>query len=330
MTKIKVYVGPQVGAAWAEYEYRPGWKFTHDPDCRDYDWLVAFEGLPNDPVGTMRDGYEPLACPRERTIFCTWEPISVKGYTKTFTRQFGHLLTNRPPEAENHPHYHLGRGYYPSFNDRWYTENRTAVIPPKTKTISAVCSSKQMKHTRHGERFALMQTLAKEVDGFDWYGRGVRSFGKKYEVMDPYRYHVAVENHIAPYHWTEKISDALLCECLPFYAGDPKLGEVLPPESFIPIPIDDPTEAVKIIKSSIAAGEYEKRKEAILEAKRLLLDKYNLWDQIISVIEAEKDQPITPVNPLKPIRIYSHRNLRKHSFSAALESVLMHMRRGFK
>ena len=328
--KIRVSIGPHALEGGVPYEHRPGYFFTRDCSCSDYDWLVVFEDLAEARIGTLVNGYEPLRCPRERTIFCTWEPTSVKDYSRTFTRQFGHLLTNRPPEAERHPHYHLGRGYFFWFNDRDHAENSSAVIPPKTKCISAVCSAKQMKHTRHADRYALMQTLAREIGGFDWYGRGVRSFGKKYEVMDPYKYHVAVENHIAPHHWTEKLADALLCECLPFYAGDPAIGEILPPDCLIPIPIDDPREAVRIVKAAIAAGEYEKRREAILEAKRRILDKYNFWDQVIAVIEASRDQAVTPVDPSDPPRIYSRHGLRKHSLSAMIEDGWLHLRRGFR
>lgn len=329
--KIKFMVGQFPANEIEErYEHRPGYVFVDGRDSADYDWFVAFEDVSDERVGTMKNGYEPLVCPKERTIFCTWEPVSIKSYGKTFTRQFGHLLTNRPWEAEKHPHYHLGRGYFWWFNDRNHHENSTVVIPPKTKLISAVCSSKRMKHTRHNDRFNLMEELQREIEGFDWFGRGVKSFGKKYEVMDPYKYHVAIENHIAPHHWTEKLADALLCECLPFYAGDPAIGEVLPPECVIPIPLDDPKEAVKIIKASIAAGEYEKRREAILEAKRLILDKYNFWDQIIAVIKESENQQITPVDPNNPVRIYSRHSLRKHSLPAALESALSHLKKGFK
>ena len=330
MTKVKIICGSHFAPKGSSYEHRPGWVFTQDPGCSDYDWLLVFEDLADDGVGTMVNGYEPLVCPRERTIFCTWEPTSVKGYSKTFTRQFGHLLTNRPPEAEQHPHYHLGRGYFFWFNDRSHAENASVVIPQKTKVVSAVCSTKRMKHTRHFERYALMQTLAQEIEGFDWFGRGVRSFGKKYEVMDPYKYHVAVENHIAAHHWTEKLADALLCETLPFYAGDPAIGEILPLECLIPIPIDDPVEAVRIVRSAITAGEYEKRRDAILEAKRLILDKYNFWDQVIAVIEASKDQPLTPVDPSDPPRIYSRHGLRKHSLVATFEDGWLHFKRGFR
>lgn len=324
--RIKVLSGTTARMGCGFYEYAPGYSFTYDADCADYDWLVVFEEMPRETVGTLCGGYEPLVCPKERTILCTWEPTSIKSYSRAYTRQFGHLLSNRPPEAERHPHYHLGRGYFFWFVERRPEDVRQTVIPPKSKVISAVCSSKQMKHTRHHDRLRLMRSLAESVPGLDWYGRGVRSFGKKYEVLDPYKYHVAVENHIGSHHWTEKLTDAFLCECLPFYAGDPDIFEVFPKESLIPIPIDDPAEAARIIRNAIAVGEYEKRREAVLEAKRLILEKYNFWAQVIAVIESAREQPVTPVDPSYPFRVWNRKALRRHSLSAALEDVWFHLK----
>ena len=294
--------------------------FVKDPVCRKYDWLVVFD--------EMR-GNEELACPRERTIFATWEPVSIKSYTKSFVRQFGHLLTNRPPEAEGHPHTHLGRGYFHWFIGRSYAANRDMVIPPKSETISMVCSAKKMRHTRHMERFRLATEIARDVPGVDWFGAGVRSILCKADALDPYRYTVAIENHIAPHHWSEKLSDALLAECLPFYAGDPAIGEVLPPESLIPIPIDDPQEAVRIIRAAIVSDEYSRRRDAVREAKRLILEKYNFWMQVIEVIESAKTQRVTPVDPAHPEVIYSRHALRLRSPSAAFEALWSHLKGGF-
>ena len=288
------------------------YEFVYDPACADYDWLVVFDEMPVD--------CEVLRCPRERTVLCTWEPVSIKSYSKAYTRQFGHLLTNRPPEAECHPHYHLGRGYFP-----WFVREvpKTGTAVDKPHLLSAVCSAKQMKHTRHHDRFELVKELAAGIDGLDWYGKGVKPLERKEDALVPYRYHVAIENHIAPHHWTEKFSDPILCECLPFYAGDPALTEIFPAECFIPIPIDDPAEAVRIVKEAIANGEYEKRREAILEAKRLILTKYNFWHQVIGVVEAVT----TPVREdADGTVIYARKELRKRSVSAALEDLQLKCR----
>ena len=291
-------------------------EFVYDAACDGYDWLVVFDELPVK--------FERLRCPAENTILCTWEPVSIKSYSRAYTRQFGHLLTNRPPEAENHPHYHLGRGYFPWFVREVPKRGETV---DKPNAISAVCSAKQMKHTRHYDRFRLVQELAREVPGFDWYGKGVKPLARKEDALTPYKYHVAIENHIGVHHWTEKFADAILCECLQFYAGDPAITEVFSKDCFIPIPIDDPAEAVRIVKEAIANGEYEKRREAILEAKRLIFTKYNFWRQVIEVIESSPRPP--SLIPHSPSLIYARKELRKRSVSAALEDGWDHLRRFF-
>ena len=295
------------------------YEFVYDPACEEYDWLVVFDEMPVDR--------ELLRCPRERTVLCTWEPVTIKSYSKAYTRQFGHLLTNRPPEAEKHPHYHLGRGYFLPFV---HDVPKLGTATGKPNVISAVCSAKKMKHTCHYDRFELVKALAAEVGGFDWYGKGVRPLDRKEDALVPYKYHVAVENHVAPHHWSEKFADAILCECLPFYAGDPALTEIFPAECFIPIPIGDPAEAVRIVREAIANGEYAKRREAVLEAKRLILKKYNFWQQVIEVIESSSAAPVaSPADATRLPRpvIYARKELRKRSLSAAIEDGWTHLRR---
>lgn len=325
MTKIKVLSNAsQLGVP--EVEARPGFVFAFDPSCADYDWLVVFDEMPFDDRGTYAKGREILACPSKNTILATWEPVSIKSYSKAYTRQFGYLLTNRPREAEKHPGYRLGRGYFPAYHG--HTLEELAEIPAKTKTISAVCSAKQMKHTQHFARYRLVSTLAKEVVGFDWFGFGVKPLAKKYDALDAYKYHVTVENHVAPHHWTEKFADAILCECLPFYAGDPVIDEVFPKECYIPIPIDDPAEATRIVREAIASGEYEKRRGAILEAKKLMMEKYNFFDQILEVIRGAQAEDSASRGE-KGKKLYARRTVRWHSLSGFVEDLLTHTRQLF-
>ena len=319
--KIKVLSNASV-AGVPEAEVRPGYVFAFDPSTADYDALVVFDEMPFDDRGTYRNGCEPLKCPRENTVLCTWEPVSIKRYSKAYTRQFAHLLTNRPPEAEGHPGYRLGRGYFPAMHG--HALHELVAHPEKTKAISAVCSAKQMRHTQHFARYRLVSGLARQIPDFDWFGFGVRPLAKKYEALDAYKYHVAVENHIGVHHWTEKFADAILCECLPFYAGDPAIGEIFPEESFIPIPIDDPAEAVRIVKAAIAAGEYEKRRGAVLEAKRLILEKYNFFDQIVETLREGAPGAVCGSRDV----IRSRRALRRHSAAALAEDLWWHVRRG--
>lgn len=259
--------------------------FTCDPACEDYDWLCVYDELPAKYPGVRR-GRLAVRCPLSRTILATQEPVAVKSYNRAYLSQFGFLLTNRPPEADGHPRRVKGEGYMVWYTGRPFGEEAARPFPEKTKTVSAVCSSKKMRHTNHAARYRLLKELEKSVPGLDWFGKGVRPLETKADALDPYKYHIAVENHIAPGHWTEKLADPLVCGCLPFYAGDPHVSKVLPEGCFIPIPADDPARAAAIVNAAIAAGEWEKRRGAIEKARSLLFGKYNLFAQIAALIDA--------------------------------------------
>ncbi len=317
--KIKIVTKNNLFAS-APFEYAPGYIFTAEPACKDYDWLVVFDDLAED---------ETVICLKERTVLATWEPVNIKNYCKAFTHQFGHLLTNRPASAQKHPHYHLAKGYFPWFNGRSYEENRKFAIPPKTKLVSAVCSVKAMRWTRHFARIKFLKRFIAEIPGAEWYGHGIRELTNKYEALDSYRYHVAMENHIGESYWSEKIADAFLCGCLPFYAGAPNLADDFPADSFIPIPIDNPDRALQIIREAMAADEWSKRLPAIMKARELLFSKYNFWAQVIKLIEEESakktSSPPPPVSSVHYI-LHSRKYIRKHSLSAKIEDGIYHLK----
>lgn len=282
ISKMQTWMPP--GSA-REFE-RGGCLFTNDPACRDYDWAVVYDEFPLRDVGSIAKGRELLACPRERTILVTCEPPSIKIYPGVYTEQFGYVLSTHSSRLLPHPHWVQGRGALMWMADYSLKEAFSMPMYEKTRNLSTVCSSKQQRHTLHYARYRLTSALAERLPEMDWYGHGVKKLDFKYTALSPYRYHLAVENYIAPYHWTDKISDPLLAHCLTFYAGDPCLGEVLPPESFIPVPLDDPKETYGIIRSAMENNEYEKRLPAILEARRLVTEHYNFYNQVASIVQA--------------------------------------------
>lgn len=284
--RIKV-IRKKQGKVPPPFLFRDRYLFIWDSECDEYDWVVVYDEMPTEDAGTFRNGAEVLRCPAGHTILLTVEPISIKDYGIAYPRQFGCVLTNQPLSLFPGCHAVLGEGYYKWFYGKGWQEVVAQQEPPeKTELLSVVCSSKQQKHTEHHRRFELIRELSQRFPELAWYGHGVRKIDHKYDALDPFRYHIAIENHIAPHHWTEKIIDALLAWCLPFYVGDPELESVLPPDSFIRIPLDDSAEAERIIRSAIQNGEREKRLPAIREARELLLTRYNTWAQIAKVIES--------------------------------------------
>ncbi len=275
--------------------------FTFDMDARDYDWLVVYEGLPMLPDDRQVNRIEPLACPKDKTLFITTEPASIRVEGPNYLKQYGHVLSVKPADVMKHSHqifetpplrWFYGRPLGGQPGDYISYDEFAARGPlPKTKILSTVCSNKQMSHTVHSQRYNFTMEMKERLgDIFDVYGRGINPIDRKDEAMDEYRYTLAIENHHAAGHWTEKLSDAWLANCLPFYYGDPEYASIFPAEAAIAIDIFKMDEAERIIRNAITNGEYEKRLPAIMEARRLVLEKYNLIAVIVKTVERLESQ----------------------------------------
>jgi hypothetical protein len=151
----------------------------------------------------------------------------------------------------------------------------------------------------------------------DVFGHGVRPIKDKSEAVDAYRYHLAIENHVCRHHWTEKLADAFLGHCLPFYHGCSNAFDYFPEESLIPVDIGKSDEAIEIIQRAIRDSEYEKRVKAISEARRLVLEKYGIFS-VVSKLVAELHSITTESNNAKKGQILSRRAHRMASISNAL------------
>jgi hypothetical protein len=258
--------------------------FLFDRDCREYDWLVVYDDLPRDSPA------EPLACPRANTLLITGEPSSITHYGKRFLAQFGHVLTGQEPWALAHPgviRRQPGLLWYYGGSDHRGTYDSLIHAPPpeKTKTISTVCSTKAMRHTLHSQRLAFTKRLMKDLPELDVFGYGMGHLDNKADAIDPYRYHLVIENHSCLHHWTEKLADAFLGYSLPIYFGCTNLDEYFPPESHVWIDLRNYEASLARISSLTAAGEYERRLPAIIEARRRVLSEHGTFPQLARLIE---------------------------------------------
>lgn len=290
----------------------PSWgqcDFTSDEDCDDYDWLVIYSDLPK------IHSCEVLVCPKEHTLLVTTEPSTIKAYGSDYTAQFGYVLTSQAEWALPHPNRIYSQPalqWFYGYGVRLSSYDQIKANPPlnKTKDLSTVCSTKQHRHTLHNRRYSFTKKLQKLLPEMDVFGHGVCSINDKAEALDAYRYHLTIENFIGPHHWTEKLSDAFLGMTLPFYCGCPNAADYFPQESFIPLDINDIEGSANIIKSAIANNEYEKRIPHILEARRLVMEEYNLFAVLAKLIE-ERHHPAS--RPLAAKSIYSIHELRRRS-----------------
>ena len=75
----------------------------------------------------------------------------------------------------------------------------------------------------------------------------------------------------------KKLADAFLGQTLPFYYGATNLNDHFRAELYCVIDINRPQAAIDTIKNALVNQEYEKRLPFIQEARRRILEEYNLF-----------------------------------------------------
>lgn len=299
-------------------------QFLFERDASDYDWLAAYDDVPPQSGGRRDEASETLACPAANTVLVTTEPSSIKAYGRGFAAQFGHVLTTQPAWALPHPQRHFQQAanhwFYGSGANAWMSRAELLAGPsPEAKSadLSTVYSSKRQWHTNHAQRFAFIAAMRERLPEMALFGRGATPMDDKAEALAPYRYHLAVENHIALHHITEKLSDAFLGRCLPFYAGAPNASDYFPPDSFIPIDIRDPDGAARIIRTAIADQAWQKRLDAIEAARRSVLEQHHLF-AVIARIVAESSPATAGRSPATTTILSRHAWRKAHPLGSAL------------
>ena len=129
----------------------------------------------------------------------------------------------------------------------------------------------------------------------------------KWEGLAPFRYSLAIENSKHDHYWTEKIADCFLAGTVPIYWGAPNIGEYFPAEAMIVLDSLDPEKAARVIKAEATPEAYQRRLPALREAKRRILDDYNLFEVIHQMLRAKRMEalgaPVT-LGPERRSKIY--------------------------
>ncbi|WP_067177515.1 glycosyltransferase family 10 domain-containing protein [Sulfurospirillum sp. UCH001] len=282
------------------------WKnciFTFDPFEQNYDWFVVLDNMPT----SLLKSTEILQCPKENTIFVTSEPSSISRYGKAFAGQFHYLITNQNEKILPHTNAIRSQtGIYWLYGKDFDNIVKDTHLP-KTKLLSTICSDKKDGHTMHKKRYDFTQLMEKEIPEMERFGRGFQFIEKKYQALDDYKFHVVIENHIENHMWSEKLADAFLGFTVPIYCGCPNIYDYFPKDSLIQIDINQPQEAIEIIRNIISIpGEYERRFEAVQEARRKVLYEYNLLEMITNIV----NQSPLHKNMILNQKIHSRRYMR--------------------
>ena len=118
----------------------------------------------------------------------------------------------------------------------------------KTDLISTIVSNKtQLRWQR--KRIKLIESLVRDINQIERYGRGFKTVIDKAEVLIPFKYHISIENcDNGP---SEKLWDPLLCNCIVFYGGNIDLVYPIIRKAIIQIPIFDEYKSRQIISNEL-------------------------------------------------------------------------------
>lgn len=140
----------------------------------------------------------------------------------------------------------------------------------------------------HKKRMEFMQKV-NNINNLKIYGRGINPIDDKWSVLAGSKYSIAYENYQADYYWTEKISDCFLSYNMPLYVGSDSIYNYFPKESLIVI---DPNEKeiAQYITSVLKSNVWKKNFDAIVYARELILDQYQLFPMITRIIKEQESK----------------------------------------
>jgi len=259
----------------------------HDPQAES-DWLVCY--------GDFTRSIQ-TRIPRKRRILVITEPKEIRLPSRGFLDQFGVLLGpgSFPAFRGTHIASHGALVWFYPLRDitptgatlaRDFAALTAMPRPTKEAAISVVISRKTIT-PMHRQRLAFVERLKAAIgDRLKIYGTGFTPISAKAEVIDPYAYHLALENNAIDGFWTEKIADAYLGHAFPVYAGCRDLGDYFPAGSYLPIDYGRADEAIATIKALLDAPNDPQRIAAVAEARRRLLHEHTLFALIARIVTA--------------------------------------------
>ncbi len=243
-------------------------RFTTEP-VPTCDYLIMFNNRRLAPL--------EVRCPRAN-VWCAMQEPYLPGlfdWMVEGNESFARVFTHHVPAGDQR--YVRSYPMLPWHVERTYDELRAAQIPEKTRGVSWVSSNLAL-FEGHRHRNALRNFLIDHAPGrVDLFGRGVNPIADKWDGLAPYRYSLAIENSRSRDYWTEKVADCFLTWTLPLYDGCLNLEDYFDPASFIRIDACDHEGTLRRIEELLRSDEWERRMPAIEEARRRVLQDYQLF-----------------------------------------------------
>ncbi|MEM7634647.1 MAG: glycosyltransferase family 10 [Pseudomonadota bacterium] len=276
---------PRRSGDWRNYQFSK----VNEP-VEEADYWVALEGVAQNETVRLTSG---------KAILFTLEPPEIKNYHPRFLAQFDAVYTSHRNIRHSNPvFFQQGHPWIvgeksdgrvrstSASSDVWtYDQFLKLDFPEKPDCISAVTSN-MIKVRGHIKRQEFLRKIKQAVPQLHFYGRGHTPVSDKLDAILPFRFHLVLENSSLPDYWTEKIADSYLGYAYPIYWGASNIGSYFPKDSYLQIDIQQPEKTIAEIQALIAEPLSDRRRAAMLEARELILNKYNAFETIASACDA--------------------------------------------
>ncbi len=263
---------PANAGVWGDY------RFEINTDVDECDFWVTFESVPDTIEAKV---------PAGNTIIVLNEPEYVRSYAEEYLSQFDWVVTWRQDvPVSNRIHTYCMDGWWlKKTYDQLKTES-----PAKTGLISVIASDK-VALEGHRKRFAFLNRMIGHFkDRLDVYGSiSGKYWADKHAGLAPYKYSFAIEAADYPDYWTEKIADCFLTETMPLYSGCPNIDDFFDPGSYVRIDLDDYQASIRAIEAAIEGDAYEANRDKILEAKRKVLDEWQVYPHLVRILDRHRN-----------------------------------------
>ena len=105
----------------------------------------------------------------------------------------------------------------------------------------------------------------------------------KYDGLINYKYSLCIEPCCRKNYFSEKFTDAILCWTIPIYYGCLNISDYFPSDCYYYIDINN-SNSLEKLKEIINKPITQKNIEALEIARNLILNKYNIWQNIDDII----------------------------------------------
>jgi hypothetical protein len=265
------------------------------------DYIIVLDSLDNNLISMGERNFVNLIGNIDKIIYFQRE--NTKILNKTYKDWF---QVNLLPKLKHN--YSYEDDYFYTFTpahflNKTYDELKTMEYPNKIHNLSCIVSNKSLDSTYEDRKNFIKKYSKKYPNSIDIYGKGWDNelgnnykgeLGSYHQSSDnntsklngllPYYYSICLENYPNEKITSEKITDCILCWCLPIYSGTNVTNKYYPNDSFKLINIKN--ENIYEYVNNISKIDITKKNiDALREARNLILDKYNIWEQIYNIID---------------------------------------------